>query len=712
LISFNRVSFKVSLSTLFSLFFILLWFLYNTFFIQSLRSSLEDKARDQRMWLKVYSQSFLDDVQTGNLNSLEKKVKTLVDKEIFTFVNIKFPENEVSFKREFKVKEKSEIYFLSKLIDVQTIKIPLEDRFLTTWGNIHAEIDTSHFYDSHESKFVKYLYNNVALLIIYIGLMIFIVNFFDFQLTNLIGACDRLNKEDLREKGPTRIRISEFSDLYKKFFNIIESRVKLEQKLNEGQKMIMLGNLSSQVAHDIRSPLAALNMVTSDLDILPEASRIMIRGAINRIQDIANNLLESNQNQLVPINKKDIYLLSPIVDSLVSEKRTQLRSKMGIDILCEFDGPYGLFANIEQAHFKRLLSNLINNSAEALVGMSGLITVSLRKLDNGDAQIIIRDNGKGIPNEILSQLGVKGASFGKESSKDSGYGLGLAHAKNSIQKWGGTFTISSHVGKGTDIIMTLPSAEFPDWFVTSIQFNNNQNIIIIDDDITIHQIWDKRLEEVLSEHKCKGNELNLNILHFSNPRDLSSWVKINGTKNTIFLCDYEFIGENTTGLDLIQSLSISNQAILVTSRYEEQEVRLKCEELSLGLIPKLVVEFVPLLVKGPVSIENIFDAVHIDDDELMRLSWQFKARKANIKILSLSSPSELEDHLHKINKDTPFYIDSCLGETEIPGQDLAKSLYEKGHQNLYLSTGYEKEHFDDMPWITDVIGKTPPWSKC
>ena len=57
----------------------------------------------------------------------------------------------------------------------------------------------------------------------------------------------------------------------------------------------------------------------------------------------------------------------------------------------------------------------------------------------------------------------------------------------------------------------------------------------------------------------------------------------------------------------------------------------------------------------------------------------------------------------------PFYIDSCLGDGVIKGQDLAKELYDQGYKNLYMSTGFEKEKFANMPWIKNITGKTPPW---
>jgi signal transduction histidine kinase len=480
----------------------------------------------------------------------------------------------------------------------------------------------------------------------------------------------------------------------------------LETNLRKSKENQLKSKIASQVAHDIRSPLAALNMATAEFDLLPEHSRIMLRGAINRIQDIANNLLEQNKSNDEIQEKLDVYLLSPIIEAIVSEKRTQLRSKMNVEIVSNLSDAYGLFSCIEQSHFKRILSNLINNATEAFDSrIGGVIEIGLLKREN-NLEIIVKDNGKGIPENIIEKLGFEGASFGKESCENSGSGLGLSHTKNYIYKWGGNFHIESQLGLGTSVILGLPIADTPKWLVSQLSVYKNQKVIVIDDDSTIHQIWDKRFLE--NDLLSKGVEL----LHFTNPHDITTWVINNGQENTTFLCDYEFIGHQSTGIDLIEKLKISRNTILVTSRYEESSIKHRCETLKIKLIPKSMAEFVPLTFCEESPIEypkvDLATIVHIDDDELMRMAWTYKASSSGKKLLSLASPLELEKHLPNLDPSASFYIDSCLGEGLPKGEDVAKVLYEKGFKNLFLSTGYDKEDLPNFPWIKEVIGKEPP----
>jgi len=149
----------------------------------------------------------------------------------------------------------------------------------------------------------------------------------------------------------------------------------------ELEKIQAIVNVASQVAHDIKSPLAALSAVARGLRGLPEDERIMIRSAVRRIEDISNDLASKKPQQQIGDNKEDdkykVYLLSAILESIISEKRTQFRGKNNLLIESKLDAAsYGLYAKIKIDAFKRVISNLINNAVEAL-GDAGIICVRM-----------------------------------------------------------------------------------------------------------------------------------------------------------------------------------------------------------------------------------------------------------------------------------------------------------------------------------------------
>ncbi len=122
-------------------------------------------------------------------------------------------------------------------------------------------------------------------------------------------------------------------------------------------------------------------------------------------------------------------------------------------------------ANCQATELKRVVSNLINNSFDAITGCSGKIHVSLtqnrrestelgNKTSKSYLQLSVSDNGTGIPETLIPQLMQRGATFGKKG----GTGLGLYHARKCLESWGGQLTITSTLEKGTDVVMTLPCA--------------------------------------------------------------------------------------------------------------------------------------------------------------------------------------------------------------------------------------------------------------
>jgi len=418
----------------------------------------------------------------------------------------------------------------------------------------------------------------------------------------IVGLRESMNRFDL-SKGVSDATLqvppaSEIAELYQGYDSLlarIRDYSELEVKRAESDAAY---RIAAQVAHDIRSPLAALRSTSGSVSQLPEDSRNLIRMAITRINDIAANLTETNRVR----SETDIdssggsspttsnELLISLIEDIISEKRSQLQEQESPEL--RFDpGPtaYGLFAHLDPREFKRLLSNLLNNSVEAITKNSGgLIEVTLDPV--GDSiEIRIRDNGKGIPSHILPQLAQRGFSY----EKKGGTGLGLSHGRETMQRWSGALHIESEFGKGTLVRLILPRSVHPAWFLAEIPLRPGQTVIVVDDDPSIHKLWQNRFDRLTTP------SLSLTLVHLYGPKEVADWISKNQplVDEALFLVDYEFHGADMNGIGIIQSNRIEKQSVLVTARHDEFNVRTECLRLQVALLPKRLASMVPITVQ-------------------------------------------------------------------------------------------------------------------
>jgi len=506
----------------------------------------------------------------------------------------------------------------------------------------------------------------------------------------------------------------EVNDINTNFKSLRAKIISSEKSENDVLRAHQLNLLASQVSHDIRSPLSALSLITNQLSQIPEDKRIIIRSAVNRINDIANQLLQKGKEiqststtsmnarfESAKTIKLSTHLLSPLIDSIVSEKRIQFREKQSVDIEADINQSYGLFANINATELKRTISNLVNNAIEAFPNEIGKVTVGVKKNTDDQVAIIIQDNGKGIPEHILKKLGEMGVSHGKEGTQ-GGSGLGVYHAKKTVEVAGGIFLIESREGAGTTITMTFSKAPAPKWFVEKLILPSGMIITSLDDDISIHQIWKGRFES--------KNVSAFGIEHrtFTAGSDFKSWVIShnidNATESTrLYLVDYELLNQNATGLDIIEELGIGAQAILVTSRYEEDKIRERCDRLGVRLIPKAMAGFVPIEIAKP---KELVDGILLDDDFLVHSCWKIDAESRNKKFIGFQTVGEFFARADEFDFSSPLFVDSNLG-SGIKGEEVSKRAFELGFKNVYLCTGYEPDSFPAMPWLKGIKGKDP-----
>lgn len=237
-------------------------------------------------------------------------------------------------------------------------------------------------------------------------------------------------------------------------FRIKDIRQEAQTKMNR---------LAQQVAHDIRSPLSALNMFIGYDKNIPLEQKEIIQQVVLRINGIADDLLNESKNTSRPsavtsttTKVEQNHKILPALKTLTAEKNLEFKGIPGVDVVPRFNNtPEEVEVAIPDKSIQRILSNLINNSVEAITD-NGMIFIEVQ-VRAQTLIISVIDFGKGIPPNVLDKLNRKEfLSYGKEHSSKSGSGIGLESAYNDLQKVGGSLKIESKLEVGTRVTIELP----------------------------------------------------------------------------------------------------------------------------------------------------------------------------------------------------------------------------------------------------------------
>lgn len=197
-----------------------------------------------------------------------------------------------------------------------------------------------------------------------------------------------------------------------------------------------LGKLATQFAHDVRSPLSALQMVLFKLKAEQPELADLTEKAVRRIETIGENLLSEYRHERSNFSPQALKDLESEIESRYPGRATWLVS------LSNFNSRFSA------AELCRILQNLVLNSLEAAPDTQ----VAIRLVDSRtNLKIEVSDTGSGFSPEVLSALQA-GLYF---STKTGGTGLGLRSVIESVASAAGTIRFLN--GKSGAIVrITLP----------------------------------------------------------------------------------------------------------------------------------------------------------------------------------------------------------------------------------------------------------------
>ena len=228
-------------------------------------------------------------------------------------------------------------------------------------------------------------------------------------------------------------------------------------------KLASVGRLAAGVSHEINNPLAIINEKAGLMkDIIernenfPEREKFIglissIHRSVDRSRVITHRLLSFAKRMDVNLEDVDLAdLLKEVIGFLEREAFHR-----NIDLRLNFDPELpGIISDMGQ--LQQVFLNIVTNAFEA-VENGGMVHITTSIKDESNVQVIVQDNGQGIPEKYLPHIFEPFFT----TKKKYGTGLGLSITYGIVQKLGGDLTVQSKEGDGTTFTVIIPIKSKP-----------------------------------------------------------------------------------------------------------------------------------------------------------------------------------------------------------------------------------------------------------
>ena len=253
------------------------------------------------------------------------------------------------------------------------------------------------------------------------------------------------------------IHLAELEEAKRLYAQSLQSEVRLatqalldqQNNLARAERLAAIGEVAAELAHEIRNPLAGIQMAFNNLRReINDASQCermdLISDELKRLARLLNDML--NQSRHTPEIATHFDMVNLISD-LLTLTRYQLVET--ITLTCE--APERLMVHLPQSGVRQALLNLILNAADALDDNElGSICIKVNCSAQG-LHIDVCDNGHGFSQDMLS-YGIR--PF--RTSRPRGTGLGLAMVQRFVKDCGGSIKLSNQQPRGACVTVLLP----------------------------------------------------------------------------------------------------------------------------------------------------------------------------------------------------------------------------------------------------------------
>lgn len=244
----------------------------------------------------------------------------------------------------------------------------------------------------------------------------------------------------------------ELAEVTASFIGMRDSLQETQRQLLETERLATIGRMASSISHDMRHQLTAI-MANSEflcernLDAeQAEEFYQEIRAAVGQMADLIDSLLEFSRT------RGALSLSFASVEEILQKAIRSVQrhpSAYGVQITLSCEGNSdGWF---DPKKLERVFYNLLVNSCQATEPGSGEVDVHLHPVAGG-LEVIVRDNGKGVPERIRDKIFEPFVSYGKEN----GTGLGLTIVQKILEDHGGTIVLAHSSEGNTTFKINVP----------------------------------------------------------------------------------------------------------------------------------------------------------------------------------------------------------------------------------------------------------------
>lgn len=228
-----------------------------------------------------------------------------------------------------------------------------------------------------------------------------------------------------------------------------------QRELEIKKKLAVAGEISAQLAHEIRNPLAA---ISGSVQVLKD--ELGPKGEQRELMDIIvdeSKRVSHSIEQFLNLASTGPKIFSTInLTDILKETLTLLQSSGEMNGNLEVRGNYSLndiryFGNRNQ--FKQLFWNILKNALKAMPG-GGALTIDFNREKRDEIQLRFADTGIGMAEEKRERIFEPFYSDFEE-----GQGLGMAVVRKIVDDYKGKIKVASEPDQGTEIIITLPSGK-------------------------------------------------------------------------------------------------------------------------------------------------------------------------------------------------------------------------------------------------------------